>query len=225
VHGRVASAVQRLPVTFRGRNALLALGEQGFDSFARINVYFSPEWRRKLLAFDGGGDPRAERERIALAAGATTMLQAAQRIDFRSYMVDDILVKVDRASMLTSLEVRAPFLDHNVIEFAFGSVPDRLKANLRERKILLRRLAAKLLPSQLDLKRKQGFAIPLSAWLTGEWGTFLRDVLQSADPAIFRREAIDDLFAGHAKWGNQAHRLFALAIFELWRREYGITLE
>ncbi|HEX2120180.1 MAG TPA: asparagine synthase (glutamine-hydrolyzing) [Thermoanaerobaculia bacterium] len=224
-HGGVASAVQRLPVTFRGRNALLALGDQGFESLARVNVYFGPAWRRKLLAFDGAGDPRAERERAALAAGATTMLQAAQRIDFRSYMVDDILVKVDRASMLTSLEVRAPFLDHSVIEFAFGRVPDRLKANLRERKILLRRLAAKLLPPQLDLQRKQGFAIPLSAWLTGEWGRFLRDVLESADPSIFRREAIDELFAGHEKSGDQAHRLFALAIFELWRREYGISLE
>jgi asparagine synthase (glutamine-hydrolysing) len=152
------------------------------------------------------------------------VLQSAQRIDFRSYMVDDILVKVDRASMLASLETRAPFLDAPVIEFVFGKVPDHLKVTLRERKVLLRRLAHRLLPGGLDLRRKQGFSIPLRDWLAGEWGTFMREVLTQADPALFDRAEIAALLAADARHVNNAHRIFALTIFELWRREYGITV-
>jgi asparagine synthase (glutamine-hydrolysing) len=219
-----AAIARRLPVTTRGRNVVLAMGENGFNALGRMNLFFSAEWRQRLLAFDGAGSLEPERDRIALAEGATSLLQGAMRADFRSYMVDDILVKVDRASMLTSLEVRAPFLDPAVIEFAFGSVPDELKVTAKERKVLLRRLAKKLLPPQLDLTRKQGFAIPLDAWFAGRWGTRMREVLAEADPGIFRPAAIQEIFAGHERWNNQVQRLFALTMFELWRRHYGIHL-
>jgi asparagine synthase (glutamine-hydrolysing) len=219
-----AAIARRLPVTTRGRNVVLAMGESGFNALGRTNLFFSSEWRHRLLAFNGTSDSAPERDRIALANGATSLVQAAMRADFRSYMVDDILVKVDRASMLTSLEVRSPFLDPAVIEFAFGSVPDSLKVTPKERKVLLRRLAKKLLPSQLDLTRKQGFAIPLDAWFAGQWGARMRDVLSQSDPHLFRPEAIAEIFAGHERWNNQVHRLFALTMFELWRRHYGIHL-
>ncbi len=220
----LAAVARRLPVTTRGRNFALALGADGFEALAHMNVFFSSDWRRRLLADGALGDGQPERARLALAAGAGTLLQAAQRIDFRSYMVDDILVKVDRASMLTSLEVRAPFLDPAVVEFAFGRVPDRLKVAKGEKKILPRRLAARLLPPDLDLSRKQGFAIPLSSWFRGDWGVFMREVLSAADASIFRRDAIDEIFTGQARMGNQLHRLFALTMFELWRRAYRVTL-
>jgi len=203
---------------------LIAAGASRFEPLTRIGLYFDEEWRARLLAAPAETHPTPDELRLELAAGAGTILQAAQRIDFRSYMPDDILVKVDRASMLASLETRAPFLDPAVVEFAYGRVPDRLKTNLTERKILLRRLAAKLLPPQLDLERKQGFAIPISAWLAGEWGGLMRDVLASASDDLFRRAAIDDLLEGQRRFGNQAHRIFALMIFELWRNEYRVTL-
>jgi asparagine synthase (glutamine-hydrolysing) len=136
-------------------------------------------------------------------------------------MVDDILVKVDRASMLNSLEVRAPFLDPAVIEFAFGSVPDELKTTTRERKILLRRLAARVLPPELDLTRKQGFSIPIREWLAGEWREVVHDTL-AASP--FNRAAIEELFAAQAASGVHGQRLFALVAFELWRTQYGVSL-
>jgi asparagine synthase (glutamine-hydrolysing) len=188
-----------------------------------MSVLFSPEWRRRLLTYTDAGIDRPERHRLQLAEGARSMLQAAMRMDFRSYMVDDILVKVDRASMLTSLEVRAPFLDPAIIEFAFGTVPDSLKVTSRGKKVLLRRLAQKILPRQLDLMRKRGFAIPLETWFAGEWGARVRSVLSESDPAIFNRAAIEEIFAGHARWHNQAHRLFTLTMFELWRRHFRIS--
>jgi len=87
-------------------------------------------------------------------------------MDFANYLPEDILVKVDRSSMLNSLEVRSPLLDYRIIEFAFGRVPSRLKPSSGQRKnILLKNLANKLLPPKFDLKPKQGFSIPLAKWL------------------------------------------------------------
>ena len=220
----VGRTAKWLPAGVRGRNYLIAAGCRGFEPLTRIGLFFDEEWRSRLLAAPSETHPTPDDLRLELAAGAETLLQAAQRIDFRSYMPDDILVKVDRASMLASLETRAPFLDPAVVEFAYGRVPDRLKANSTERKILLRRLASRLLPPQLDLKRKQGFTIPIEAWLDGQWRGLMLDVLPSATADLFRRDAVDALLDGQRRVGNQAHRLFALLIFELWRREYRVTL-
>jgi asparagine synthase (glutamine-hydrolysing) len=224
LRGPLGRAGRALPVGTRGRNYVVALGGKGFDVLRRTSLFFDEEWRRQLLAFPNGTHPSPEELRMELTSGAHTLLQGMQRIDFRSYMVDDILVKVDRASMLASLETRAPFLDPAVIEFAFGKVPDGQKTTFNGRKILLRRLAARLLPSELNLQRKQGFAVPLEAWFAGEWGTMMRDVLAQADPALFQPQAITDLFDRQARTGNQLYRLFALTMFELWRREYQVSV-
>jgi asparagine synthase (glutamine-hydrolysing) len=224
VRGAIGRAARAMPVGTRGRNYAVALGSSRFKTLARTSLFFDEEWRRTILVSANGVHPTPEELRIELTAGARTLLQGMQRIDFRSYMVDDILVKVDRASMLASLETRAPFLDPAVIEFAFAKVPDRLKTTVHDRKILLRTLAARLLPAELDLRRKQGFMIPLSAWFAGDWGPMMREVLAAADPTLFRATAIADLFARQERGGNQLHRLYALTVFELWRREYNISL-
>jgi asparagine synthase (glutamine-hydrolysing) len=219
-----AAAARRLSVGTRGRNYLVAVGGAGFDAVARTSLFFDREWRAAMLAPGIGASSRPEDLRLELTEGAHSLLQAMQRNDFRSYMVDDILVKVDRASMLASLETRAPFLDPAVIEFAYAKVPDTLKVTRSERKILLRLLAGRLLPSQLDLKRKQGFSIPLDAWFAGQWGPVMRSVLLDADPRIFRPEGIAALFDRQSQSGNQLQRIYALTVFEMWRREYGISL-
>ena len=85
-------------------------------------------------------------------------------MDFENYMAEDILVKIDRASMLNSIELRAPFLDHRLIEYAFKNIPSNMKATSNSRKIILKMLAKKLLPDNFDLKRKQGFSIH---WIDG----------------------------------------------------------
>ena len=106
--------------------------------------------------------------------------------------------------------IRAPFLDHRLIEFAFGLIPDSLRATLNERKFLLRKLAKRILPPALDINRKQSFSLPLSAWFKGEWGTFITGVLMEAHPSIFNKEIIMSLIKGQRLGLANTNRLFAL---------------
>jgi len=131
---------------------------------------------------------------------------------------------VERASMRSALEMRAPFLDHRIIEFAFGRVPDRLKATVRRRKVLLRLLARRVLPPALDVTRKRGFSLPLKAWMRGPWGEFMRETIRSAEPGLFDQDMVERLFAGQARGLSNHQRLFALTMLELWRRQYGVQL-
>jgi len=144
--------------------------------------------------------------------------------DFKTYLVDDILVKADRASMLNTLAVRAPWLDYRIMECAFGRVRDTLRATASQRKILPRCLAQRLLPPALDLVRKQGFSLPLTRWFKGKWGTYMEAILRDADPRLFNQGMIQSLLVGQRRGYSNTHRLFALTIFELWRREYRVTI-
>ena len=217
-----------LPVGTRGRNHIIGLEGGAACNIGAINVYFDKEFRRKLLSplHRSGYTPSISPEwgKAAHCDPSSSIFQVAARTDFQTTMADDYLVKSDRASMLHSLELRAPFLDHGLIEFAFGRIPDSLRATSKERKILLRGLAKRLLPPTLDINRKQGFSLPLPAWFKGEWGTFMTGVLMEADPAIFDKKVIMGLIKGQ-RWGlANANRLFALTMFELWRREYCVSL-
>jgi asparagine synthase (glutamine-hydrolysing) len=222
------AAARLLPAGFRGRNYILGLGRDLPGSIAQFNSYFDGALQRRLLAplVTAGvlNGPPPEMCKTNLCRPGQSVLQAATTIDFSTYLVDDILVKIDRASMLASLEVRAPWLDHRLIEFAFSRVPDELRATMRERKILPRRLAARLLPDGLDLGRKQGFSLPLSSWLQGQWGRYVERVLADADPRIFDPATVRELIDGQQRGYSNAHRLFALVMFELWRREYRVSV-
>jgi Asparagine synthase (glutamine-hydrolyzing) len=121
--------------------------------------------------------------------------------------------------MLTSLEIRAPFLDHRLIDFAFRRVPDSLKATTDERKILPRRLARRILPRELDVDRKQGFSLPLASWFKQGWGDYIEELLTSSE-SIFDKSAVRALLRGQRRGLRNGNRLFALMMFELWRREY-----
>jgi asparagine synthase (glutamine-hydrolysing) len=189
-------------------------------------LFFDAAARRRLLRRDpaasaAGRSP--ESFKMALCSRGQSVLQQATAADFQTYLVDDILVKVDRASMLTSLEVRAPWLDPRLIEFAF-QLPDRLRATARDRKVLLRAFAARVLPPSLDLGRKQGFSLPLNAWFKGDWGRYVEEVLNEADPSLFNRAFISDLIAAQRRGLGNTQRLFALTMFELWRRQYQVNV-
>lgn len=225
VRSVLAAAAGQLPMGFRGRGYVQSVTLDRLDAVARMGSYFDPKTRGRLApSLRELRAPRAEQHRRTLAAKGTTVLQQATAADFGSYLPDDILVKVDRASMLSSLEVRAPLLDHRIISFAFARVPDRLRGTTLERKILLRRLGARWLPPALDLERKQGFSIPLSAWFKGAWGDYMTSVLRAAPPSLLSKPIVDSLLAGQRRGLANSQRLFALVMLELWRREYDVEV-
>ena len=145
-------------------------------------------------------------------------------MDFENYLADDILGKVDRASMLNSLEVCAPLLAYRLIEFAFGKVLSHLEATPHGKKILLKRLIARVLPPEFDQQRKWGFSIPLADWLkAGPWRQLFDEMLLNSQ-SIFDQHTVQGLLQGQDQGRSNGGRLFSLVLFELWRREYAISL-
>jgi asparagine synthase (glutamine-hydrolysing) len=214
-----ATATHVLPTGFKGRNWLQALSVSLEDDLPAVASQWGADERQALLGKTW--QTTAERDRAARLPKAESLIERATRMDFHNYMAEDILVKVDRASMLASLEMRAPLLDHRLIEFAFGKVPGHLKATSTERKILLKRLCARVLPPSFNADRKKGFSIPLPRWLrSGPWHEMARATLESS--TLFDRKASLALLDGHVAGRQNAERLFGLILFEKWRREYGI---
>jgi len=213
-----------LPVGLRGRNYLLGLGSDLSRSLPLLAIQFDPKTRRNLMRGHPSHALVAEDLRLTRIPQQSDLLQRATRMDFRDYLAEDILVKVDRASMLNSLEIRAPFLDYRLIEFAFGSVPSHLKTTIADNKILLRRLVSRILPPEFDNRRSQGFSLPLAEWLkTGPFRDLFWDTLSRAD-CEFDRDSISVLWNEQDRGLNNGERLFSLVLFELWRREYGILM-
>ena len=186
---------------------------------------FSPEARAELLRPDRRGslDPlELYRARYAETEGAEPLARL-QDLDARIYLVDDLLVKTDRASMAHSLEVRVPFLDTVVSELALA-LPDRAKVRGFAKKRLLRRALAPVLPSSILHGRKQGFSIPAAAWLRGELEGFAREAL-SPDAVrrqgFFRPEAVTRLLDEHVSGREDLSRqLWGLLCFSLWHERY-----
>jgi len=217
-----AMGTHLLPIGFKGRNWIQALDVDFAHDVPLIASYFDFPSRQELLGADNGA---GELFWSNATPASGDLIERATRMDFENYLPEDILVKVDRASMLNSLEIRAPMLDLEVVEFAFQKVPSRLKTTSSARKILLRSLAKKLLPPSFDVARKQGFSIPISNWLeSGPWLDFFKDVLLDSQQTTFNHRFIERLFKGQSAGRSNGERLFGLVMFELWRREYKVII-
>jgi len=222
----VASVAERiLPVGMMGRNYLQGMGVDLRHSLPlQIDGVFDVATRHKLMQGQPSYRTVAEGIYSERISHQPDMLQRATRMDFHGYLAEDILVKVDRASMLNSLEVRAPLLDYKLVEFAYGQVPSNLKATVGDKKILLKRLANRVLPPEFEKQRKQGFSIPLAEWLkSGPFRELFWDTLTSVD-CLFDRSTVQSLLKGQERGFNNGERLFALVHFELWRRHYCATV-
>jgi asparagine synthase (glutamine-hydrolysing) len=141
--------------------------------------------------------------------------------NFRSYLLDDLLVKTDRCSMAHSLEARSPFLDHALTDYVAG-LPDEWKLRGRRTKVILREAFADLLPRQIANRRKTGFGVPLDAWFRGELREQLCDELLAGDARyrdFLHAPTVRDLVRRHLS--GAAHlglQLWSLFCFERWLR-------
>lgn len=211
-----------LPVGFKGRNWLAGLGADFNNSLPLVANHFDSRTRDRLLPSMKLGQ-YAEVLVRSRVPERKDLLQRATLMDFNNYLPEDILVKVDRASMLNSLELRAPFLDYRIIEMSFRSIPSELKATTANKKILLKKIAEKLLPTAFDFERKQGFSIPLPQWLSeGPWRNFFYDVLLDRNTP-YDRKTVASLLRGQDVGRNNAEKLFGLVMLELWRRRYAVS--
>lgn len=143
-------------------------------------------------------------------------------LNYRTYLPDDLLPKMDRMSMAHGLETRSPFLDRALVEFV-ARLPDDLKRRGRRGKLLLRRVAAPLLPPDILRRPKQGFGVPVGAWFRGELAAMARDVLLTRPrlAGLLRADAVRRLFEENASGReDRGHALWTLLTLELWLRKH-----
>ena len=184
---------------------------------------FSPEAQDDLLAGDRISDPvDAYRARYAETEGAPELARL-QDLDLGIYLVDDLLVKTDRASMAHSLEARVPFLDTEVADLALA-LETRQKVRGLSKKRLLRRAVEPLVPREIVRGRKQGFSIPVAAWLRGDLEPFARDVLSPETierQGCLRPEAVTRVLDEHVSGKEDLSRqIWGLLSFTLWFDRY-----
>jgi asparagine synthase (glutamine-hydrolysing) len=142
--------------------------------------------------------------------------------DVMAYLPDDLLVKMDLATMAHSLEARSPLLDHNVLEL-IAAAPPEIRLPGGRLKGLLKDAFREDLPAALVDRPKAGFGIPVQEWLRGPWAAYARDLLLAPDArvgAYFRREAVGRFIDEHAAGRiARGYQIFALLMLELWHRE------
>lgn len=151
-------------------------------------------------------------------------LERVQRFDLATYLADNLMYKVDRASMLASLEVRVPFLDPDIIEFGFG-LPFAGRHRSSMKKFLLKKLAKKYIPEEIIFRQKMGFSVPIFHWFGGEFNEYLRDTLTSEKArgrGFINQTAVDEMLDPRrmALDPHNSLKLWCLLMLEEWFRHY-----
>ncbi|HEX4207418.1 MAG TPA: asparagine synthase (glutamine-hydrolyzing) [Ktedonobacteraceae bacterium] len=190
-----------------------------FPDYARATFY-TPAFFARVQQHDPYQRHLSEYQRVE-HLDATARMQC---VDSRTYLTDDILVKVDKASMLNSLETRAPLLDQHLAEYV-ASLSPSVRLHHGNMKYLLKRVAADLLPAEILARPKRGFAIPLSRWFSGELNDYARAMLGSTKAqqrGIFDPQFIKKLLDKRAQsqFVNHGSAIWTLLCLELWFQVY-----
>jgi asparagine synthase (glutamine-hydrolysing) len=210
---RLVPAARREPrsTLFRTARFLDVAAANGSDRYERLMEVFPFELRRSLWTDDHARP-------VQLAAQGEG-IAALQLLDLETYLPGDLLLKADIASMAHSLELRSPFLDHEVVELGLA-LPESLKVRRRTGKIALRRAFASELPPEVADRGKTGFGVPLGRWFRSDLRELARDALPN-DRGWFRPETVNRLLDEHESGrADHGHRLWCLLMLELWVREH-----
>lgn len=213
-----------LPAGVKGRNRLASLRQGALQQMIWGTPYFDVSLRKRFLGAEARESidtlDAPEQWLLDLYHQGRDAVDCMTRAHFNSILPDDFLVKVDRSSMYHSLELRSPFLDHRLIEFAFSSIPSHWKVQGIETRRIQQLLARRMLPDQLDTQRKQGFSVPLDDWLRQEKCATVRNYLDYLPDLINKRE-VEHMIAGHMKGRANGARLYALLMLAIAARNNG----
>jgi asparagine synthase (glutamine-hydrolysing) len=219
-----------LPLSIRGARSLRHLACNPDQAYALKHAYgmFEPDAKARLYSADFSrrvrhADPFASFRDAYHACGSADPLDRALYVDARTYMIDDVLTKVDRMSMAVSLEAREPLLDHKLLEFS-ARVPSSLKLKDGKSKYLLRRLLERRVPRSIVERGKRGFAAPIGEWLRGPLRAMTTELLLDGrlrDRGIFNPAEVARLWDEHRSGrAEHPHRLWQLVMLEIWFRQY-----
>jgi len=212
----------------RGATLLNTLSFESDYGFYLTNTEFNNNLWNQMLNDDvkkqvGDYDPFSVTQHYYNKADTDNHLEKILYTDLKTYLPGDILVKVDRMSMANSLEVRAPILDHNVIEFA-AKIPPNLKYNRGDKKYILKHAFQQILPREIMYRKKMGFSVPLADLFRGEIRELTAQYLFSRDAEVthfFRVRSLQKIWDLHqAGTRNYATLLWSLLMFELWYQEF-----
>jgi asparagine synthase (glutamine-hydrolysing) len=228
--GMVGRLAGTLPIGVKGVRSLRHLALSPAEACARKHAYsfFENGFREALYADDvapllASTDPFAPFRQAYAACASTDPLDRSMYVDVKTYLVDDILTKVDRMSMAVSLESREPLLDHRLLEFA-ATVPSALKLKDGRTKYLVRKALSRQLPAAIVDRPKHGFDAPIGAWLRGPLAPMVDDLFMDGRlraRGIFRPRLVEEMWREHRSGArDHRHRLWSLVMLELWFREY-----
>lgn len=161
-------------------------------------------------------------ENVIEEASGNTSLGQLMFADMRSYLPEQCLVKVDRASMLASLEVRSPFLDYNLVDYVMGLPTSIRLPSSNIRKELLKDISVGIIPASVINRPKQGFNVPIGDWMRGPWHDWVSDVLHYVTLSdIFERSPVEKMWQEHVQRKRDwTHLLWMIIVFGIWQRRY-----
>jgi asparagine synthase (glutamine-hydrolysing) len=223
--GRWYPAMAWAPRIFRAKATLESLSRSPLEGYFNSISYFRPNDKARLLTADfrkqlGGYDSLDLFRRYYDQADTNDPLSKIQYVDVKTYLTDDILTKVDRASMAVSLEVRAPFLDHKLLELA-ASMPSSLKLRNGVGKFILKKSLEPVLPRNILYRPKQGFAIPLDVWFRRELKELGQSIIVETDDGILDRNFLARIWNQHQKGlYDRSALLWSVLMFRKWRQTF-----
>jgi len=223
--GRAGAALPLSRLPEKARRALEAAALSGPARQLRLRSTFTGEESRRLMLASLEGIPNASREAMEDAARSYPSGDSLNRIffqDLKTYMQDDLLMKIDKMSMLASLEARVPFLDYRLVEFVF-SLPSSYKLRGGRGKLLLRSAFPGFLPPRTLQRRKHGFVLPIGRWLRNDLKDYVRDLFASTDDPFYdhvnRREVNRILDEFYVAGLDRTLPLWVLLWLKIWCRQ------
>ena len=225
--GRWYPALAWAPRFVRGRATFQSLSRTPLEGYFNSISYFRPDEKRRLFTPEfqkslGDYDTLDVFREHYNRADTDDLLSKIQYLDVKTYLTDDILAKVDRASMAVSLEVRAPLLDHQLME-KVARIPSSLKLNGRSGKYIFKKAMSSLLPDEILHRRKQGFAIPLGQWFRQELKEMTEKTLFDSNDGILDPVFLRKIWNQHqcGYYDRSAH-LWSVLMFRKWKETFAV---